>query len=326
MIVNCPVCNSILSQSTELQNKSSGKDGEYLSCRQCGDFFLTGTVIATLTNKLNNDSDKIAILSHAIRKMQRDGEELFLDSYLIDQILERPLPSTTDQANNLILWLGDNVKGPGESVWIESSTHQAIVGAKTPAGFAFVLHHLFDNGLITGDLIETLTERGRGRACLSFEGWRYFDEIKRGAVTSRKAFMAMQFGDPELDNIFDNVFKPALLQTGFELYKLDDKPKAGLIDDRMRVEIRTSRFLIADLTHENAGAYWEAGFAEGLGKPVIYTCEKEKFTKDKTHFDTNHHLTVKWDRNNPKEAAEELKATIRATLPDEAKLTDDEKT
>jgi nucleoside 2-deoxyribosyltransferase len=61
---------------------------------------------------------------------------------------------------------------------------------------------------------------------------------------------------------------------GFKLTRLDDDPKAGIIDDRLRVEIRTSRFLIADLTHENRGAYWEAGFAEGDGKPVIYTCRK----------------------------------------------------
>ena len=102
-----------------------------------------------------------------------------------------------------------------------------------------------------------------------------------------------------------------------------DRPKAGLIDDRLRVEIQTSRFLIADLTHENAGAYWEAGYAEGLGKPVIYTCEKAKFEEQKTHFDTNHHLTVVWDADNLSEAADELKATIRATLPGEAKLTDE---
>ena len=64
------------------------------------------------------------------------------------------------------------------------------------------------------------------------------------------------------------------------------------------MEIRTSRFLIADLTHENPGAYWEAGYAEGLGKPVIYTCEKKKFENQvKTHFDTNHHLTLQWDSN-----------------------------
>lgn len=77
------------------------------------------------------------------------------------------------------------------------------------------------------------------------------------------------------------------------------------------------------MTHENAGAYWEAGFAEGLGKPVIYTCEKTKFENNKTHFDTNHHTTVLWDMNDMKKTAQDLKNTIRATLPDEAKLTDD---
>lgn len=326
MIANCPICNSILSQSTEIQEKSSGRDGEYLSCRQCGDFFLTGTVISTLPSNLNNDTEKMAILSHAIRKMQRDGEEPFLDSYLVDQILERPLPTPTDQANNFILWLGENVKGPGEQIWVEPSSHQAVMGAQTPAGFDLVISHLFDEGLIQGIQSQSVGVPGKAGVTLSFDGWQYFEDIKKGAVSSRKAFMAMKFGDADLDRIVENVFKEAVLQTGFDLYKLDDKPKAGLIDDRMRVEIRTSRFLIADLTHENAGAYWEAGFAEGLGKPVIYTCEKDKFSKDKTHFDTNHHLTVKWDKNNPENAAEELKATIRATLPDEAKLTDEEKT
>jgi len=84
------------------------------------------------------------------------------------------------------------------------------------------------------------------------------------------------------------------------------------------------RFLIADLTHRNPGAYWEAGFAEGLGKPVIYTCRKDIFD-DKTkgtHFDTNHHLTVAWEAANLDAAMSKLKDTIRATLPDVAVLTD----
>ena len=87
----------------------------------------------------------------------------------------------------------------------------------------------------------------------------------------------MEYGNPELDKIVEETFKPAVKQTGFDLFALNEKPRAGLIDDRSRVEIQTSRFLIACLTHDNAGAYWEAGFAEGLGKPVIYTCEQKKF-------------------------------------------------
>jgi nucleoside 2-deoxyribosyltransferase len=132
----------------------------------------------------------------------------------------------------------------------------------------------------------------------------------------------MKFGDEELDKIFAKCFKPAVEQTGFELIRLDEKPRAGLIDDQLRVEIRSSRFLIADLTHGNFGAYWEAGYAEGLGKPVIYTCEKAVFDNQEIHFDTNHHLTVLWNADNLEEAAKRLKSTIRATLPADAKLDD----
>ena len=96
-----------------------------------------------------------------------------------------------------------------------------------------------------------------------------------------------------------------------------------MIDDRLRVEIQSSDFIVADLTHDNLGAYWEAGYAEGLRKPVIYTCEKEKFEKEKTHFDTNHHLTIIWDKTDPLKAGESLKATIRATLPELAKQEDE---
>jgi hypothetical protein len=92
----------------------------------------------------------------------------------------------------------------------------------------------------------------------------------------------------------------------------------------MKVEIRNCRFLIADLSHANLGAYWEAGYAEGLGKPVIYTCERSVFLdpQRQPHFDTNHHLTVLWNLDEMDLFCSNLKATIRATLPD-ARQTDD---
>jgi nucleoside 2-deoxyribosyltransferase len=134
--------------------------------------------------------------------------------------------------------------------------------------------------------------------------------------------MAMKFGDPELDGVVENCFKPAIARTGFVLNRLTDGQPAGLIDDQLRVAIRTSRFLISDLTHANNGAYWEAGFAEGLGRPVIYTCRKAEWDERKTHFDTNHLVTIIWDRDNLETAATNLTATVRATLPAEAKMTD----
>jgi nucleoside 2-deoxyribosyltransferase len=109
-------------------------------------------------------------------------------------------------------------------------------------------------------------------------------------------------------------------RAGFDLRRLTDRQRAGLIDDRLRVEIRRSRFLLCELTEDNRGAYWEAGFAEGLGRPVIYTCRKDYHPN--VHFDTNHYLTVLWEPGKLDEAATELKAVIRATLPTEAKQSD----
>jgi len=240
----------------------------------------------------------------------------------VEEILKRPLPKPREQADLFIRWLAENIEGPGETVWVEPSTHRTIMGAKTPEGFALVLRHLFDIGLVTGNLSETLEAPGRAHVTLSFEGWDYYEQLQHGDGTYRKAFMAMKFGVDELNKMLEEVFKPAVLQTGFELQPLSDAPKAGLIDDRLRVEIQASDFIVADLTHDNLGAYWEAGYAEGLGKPVIYTCEKNKFEEEKTHFDTNHHLTIVWDSENPQQAGEDLKATVRATLPQLAKQDD----
>ena len=82
----------------------------------------------------------------------------------------------------------------------------------------------------------------------------------------------------------------------------------------MRDQIRRSAFVIADLTHDNSGAYWEAGYAEGLNKPVVYICEKKKFNDSTTHFDTNHCTTVTWSRDDDDSFRSELVATLRRSL------------
>ena len=163
-------------------------------------------------------------------------------------------------------------------------------------------------------------------ATLSIGGWERFAELQTEASGTKRAFMAMRYGDTEMDHVFFECFKPAAKRAGYDLVKLDEKPRAGLIDDRLRLDIRTSRFLVADLSHANKGAYWEAGYAEGLGRPVIYTCKKSVFESDdpelKPHFDTNHYLIVLWDRETLEHAAGQLTTIIRVTLPSEARLSD----
>lgn len=327
MSSKCPVCN--LDVSVPGQRRYMGKPCENYLCPRCGDYNIEASLAQFLPAKLGKDNKKIAVLSHWIRTKyesiknkppddQGFRQTIVLNPDLIEDIIKRPPPNPAEQADNIVRWLGENAKGYGEYLSLGIVNDLSIIGSATPSELAWVARHLIDSGVIEGTITNTSVDLR-----LSFDGWEYYERLKRGAIDNRKAFMAMKYGEEPLDTIVEDVFKSAVKKTGFDLFKLVERPKAGLIDDRLRVEIQTSRFLIADLTHENAGAYWEAGYAEGLGKPVIYTCEKEKFEEQKTHFDTNHHLTVVWDVDNPQVAAEELKATIRATLPGDAKLTDE---
>jgi len=128
----------------------------------------------------------------------------------------------------------------------------------------------------------------------------------------------MKFNDSNLDAFVNDTVKPAVRDgIGYDLFDMRDVARAGVIDNIMRAQIRDAAFVIVDLTHDNAGTYWEAGYAEGLGKPVVYICEEEKFSGAKTHFDTNHCTTVLWSQGKPDDNEnfrKELVATLRRSL------------
>ncbi len=313
----CPVCATILKKD---ENRG---DRHFFECPRCGPYSLSGTAKAILAARLSREDDVATKISYALYRMTKREMWAMLTSDLMENIIRSTkLPRPLEQLDNLILWLGE--KQPTMGTGVEFSDDAiAATGSADSTSVGFLISQAVDFGLISG-----IVERMAGGKYaipsiqLTLRGWERFEELEQGKASGRNAFMAMQFGDAELDRIIEEHFKPAIKATGFDLKRLDDGQPAGLIDDRLRVEIRQSRFLIADLTHQNRGAYWEAGYAEGLGKPVIYTCRKDVFVSkgEGTHFDTNHHLTVVWEPDKLPEAIEKLKATIRATLPEEASL------
>jgi hypothetical protein len=243
---------------------------------------------------------KRAILSHRLRRMQRpDGTPVQISQEELRTFnLDDPIPSPAQQADSLILWIGDQQPSHAQELEILGSEVSAWIGLPITSDFG-------DEGLawlLQQPQIQVLVKEhdainGPTRLALTFEGWQGYEALKHAQVESRTAFMAMQF-DSEMDPVVKGCFKPAVARTGFELRVLTDGQPAGSIDDQLRVALRTSRFVIADLTHDNNGAYWEAGFAEGLGRPVIYTCRKQKWDATKSHFDTSHLNTIIWDPEN----------------------------
>jgi len=314
MSQKCPVCMMDLDGPVREVFESSAK--EY-NCRNCGPYALSFEAQHMGPSLENRPEAERALLSHSIRKMAQRSRRPLITRELIVQVLrDQKLPTPTEQVENLLLWLGDSLGHWGEQTQLLPQTHTAVIGAVNVDNFYAVGKELLDRGLFHGSEIAGAAFRGT----LSLAGWRAYQKLMRGASASRRGFMAMPYGNALLDSVFAACFKPAAKLAGFDLQRLDESPPAGLIDARLRVEVRTSRFVVADLTDENPGVYWEAGYAEGLGKPVIYTCRRRYFDEHGTHFDTSHHHTVPWDEAGLDGATTALTATIRATLPNEAVL------
>ena len=293
----------------------------HVTCIRCGGFALARSVFDDLPEWFQRDLSRPSRMSYTIRRMQRQDKPITIHPNAIETFWETPLPTPNEQANELILWIGDNQVDSAKPAVQREVALDAWIGARLPLkpGSANGLRWLIDAmGEGSPDLFAHTYSQGGVGLQLKLAGWKRYAELKQVQKESRTAFMAMKFGDVELDHAVDHCFRPAVRRTGFELRVLTDQQRAGLIDDQIRAALISARFVIADLTHGNAGAYWEAGFADGRGLPVIYTCRRAEWDKAKTHFDTNHMLTVIWDPADLMPSGKQISAIIRATLRGEA--------
>ena len=94
--------------------------------------------------------------------------------------------------------------------------------------------------------------------------------------------------------------------------RIDKEHPLDDLVDRIKREIRDSLFVVADLTDERPSCYFEIGFAEALGRPIIYVASKQSVIKPgtdtKIHFDV--HMNVHFFTNH-KQLKEQLHAAIK---------------
>lgn len=218
---------------------------------------------------------------------------------------------------NLIRYVGDRVSESGEPInSLSSLAIQRAIDAPSEIFAEQLIEEMCEYATIKmAEPIRTFGGTTFRQVNLTLDGWKQYEAEKRGQFGGNYGFIAMQFNDPNLEAFVQEVVKPTVKEnTGYDLVDMRDVSQAGVIDNIMRVQIRDAAFVIAELSHDNLGAYWEAGYAEGLGKPVIYICEQKKFDEKGTHFDTNHCTTVFWNRDNDEDFKKELIATIRRSL------------
>ena len=325
----CPVCLSGRLRSTQVRNAKRPQirsEGHNLivDCDTCGQYVLSKELWTDVLSPESHGGRRLsdvcrARLSHRLitGATTDPSKRLMLTRDYLDRFIARGCPGPTpgEQAINIIKYVGNEISQSGKRIDNFPTGFYAIIGAPNPEFADELTAELVSQGILTGLVSESIGGYNIADIGLTLGGWDRFEAEKRGLQAGNYGFIAMKFDDAELDPFIETVVKPTVREgIGYDLVDMRDVARAGLIDNIMRAQIRDAAFVIVDLTHDNSGAYWEAGYAEGLGKQVIYICKKAKFDEAKTHFDTNHCTTVLWSPDSGDDFRQELIATIRRSL------------
>jgi nucleoside 2-deoxyribosyltransferase len=144
-------------------------------------------------------------------------------------------------------------------------------------------------------------------------GWERVAKLQAPNSESNIAFVAMRFND-KMKEIFSKTIRPVIIDCCFEPLIIFERNHINKIDDEIIAGIRKSRYIVADFTEQNQGAYYEAGFARGLGLQVISTCDKAEVDSGKIHFDTRQYRTILWERDKLDLFKKELQDCIEANI------------
>jgi hypothetical protein len=110
--LKCIVCETEGAQRTAFSR---------FDCPRCGSFVLSGTAEATIETQLNEKPLRRSLMSHTLRRMpQADTgrRRVISDNELPTFWRDDRLPTPQQQADNLILWIGDNQETPAEYLYL----------------------------------------------------------------------------------------------------------------------------------------------------------------------------------------------------------------
>ena len=279
-------------------------------CPRCGEFAMSALTRAQI---LPTDPSR-AKISACLRErkihgrglvlvvMQRqESNETGISIVAWDDLLATFPKIVEDRLERALMNLAKLLPVPGRSI-VRDSCFNPVLFAEDDEVARWTTSALQDKGWIK--------EFGGPNFMLSARGWSRVAELEReqGRLASLQAFVAIRLSDG-WEAIYAGI-ENGVRAAGYEPYVMPKKEHVQRIDDLIISEIRRSRFLVADFTGQRQSVYFEAGFAVGLGIPVIWTCRKDEI--DKLHFDTRQYNHIDWE--SPAELAERLEQRIRAVI------------
>jgi nucleoside 2-deoxyribosyltransferase len=294
--VGCPICS--LDSSAGVTAERSGDRITY-ECPRCGPFVITGTAQAVASNRTIDPR-----LPAWIRERAEYGSpppeiaETSLDN------LSQNLPDHTPTQKQLLLLrsIERHTEYPGHRVSLIPRFDYPLAWATREEEFVYYVNALEARGFLRATGEGDDPKRGLTvRVEIKPEGWEYLDKQAEQPAFMDQAFVAMCFSSSLLE-AWEKGIKPAVTEAGYKPYRVDTEPHAERIDAKIITEILNSRFLVADVTEQKRGVYFEAGFALGLKRPVLWSVRNDDLKN--VHFDTRQYNHVLWD--TPEDLREKL--------------------
>jgi hypothetical protein len=306
--IECPVCGQI-SKYTQLNKACDDASplSYYFDCPRCSEYFISFNAKTTITATRSNIPErKLANLSSWLR----ENKNSTITEKNINFLLELPTIQIKERIDRLLSELNKRTNHIGEIISIDSNDDYII--ALTWSINGDELLELVDYLIQRKYVIDTLNEIGSIlNLKITIDGFEYLSSIQSTNAHSQKAFVAMWF-DESMTKIYHQAIVPAIINAGYNPHRVDQGEFINKIDDEIIAEIKKSCFIVADYTNHRGGVYYEAGFAHGLGLPVVMTCRDDHGPD--LHFDIRQYNCILWNEDKLDDFKKMLTSRIEAVL------------
>jgi hypothetical protein len=280
----CPICKLT---DDEVVIRKFGIIGERIECPRCKKFAISD--IPAFTPPDTYFAPKLSAWIRSQNELQMEVPEINSD---LIRNLQAGLPNRSPREKQIILLQNIELKTeyPGKVVKLNSKSDMPLAWASTEEEFRYYIQCLIERNLLRkiGQEIGPIPLS----IVITADGWDYLEKQERHIAERTQAFVAMSFSE-DLKAIWEGPIFNAITKAGYKPHRIDAEPHSERIDVKIISDIKNSRFLIAEVTEQKRGVYFEAGFAQGLGLPVIWCVRKDDL--DNVHFDTRQFNHILWE-------------------------------
>ena len=296
----CPICG-LKASVKHIPLHAGSYDVE---CPRCGRYWIDHREKRIFETADPETKELLPALSAYVRQAnRREGEPFKLYENWRDLArAQKDTPITVKVMK--LLELAASRSKPGLPVQFNALTDTSLVDAESPQELSFLLEHLIEVGYMRATdnhLKPTMTAKG----------WEVLQSAASGSGIRGRCFVAMSFSPDLTDAYYEGIYLAIKEDCQMDPRRVDFIEHNEKICDKIVAEIRTCQFLVADVTLHRAGVYFEAGFAMGLARPVIWMCRKDDLAN--AHFDTRQYSHIVWE--NPADLRAKLRDRIIATIP-----------